>query len=227
MNNTVSSLEAIAKSRAIKRAICILSLGSRLITNDYILSVITTAKEHSWPLLVILLDTMEEVNLRFFEGEHPEGGKQSVRLRCEEIDRFLSHVRATQMWQVAAIKFSALTNTEEYRELFGSIDLLYKSNRRFRDLCLQQTFRNLHPRLTRAGVRNQRDRVVKGLVEYLLGEIALKLYLASCIPDTIEIAPVPEMSIMERVYAGEFRGVITSGARRMEHVVLRPKEEEA
>ncbi len=72
-----------------QRAICIVSLGAKVMTPEYFATLLSYTKQRDWTLQLILLDTMEEANLKFLELGNLVGIDETIALRCKEIEDFV------------------------------------------------------------------------------------------------------------------------------------------
>jgi len=207
-----------------QRAICIVSLGAKIMTPEYFATLLSYTKQRDWTLQLILLDTMEEANLKFLELGNLVGIDETIALRCKEIEDFVQVHSSEDPASISSVRFSLLATAANFSSYAKAVKSCFESNKHFQNLCLHQTFRNLHPRLVRVGVRSQRNDTVRCLVDYLLDEISIKLFVGSESLADIEIAPMPEMKVMEDLYSGRFPELRHLCVSRLNFVIVRQSQ---
>lgn len=187
-------MQAVGARVSGHRAFMLVSVRSRLFSTRW--PVLRDALIHAdIPLTYVLLDGLEKFNTSVLaDAEFPdlERAIAAVRRRLEE-----TPCLAVWTWG----------DVERQPRFAGYTDAIadcYRENAHFRRATMNQSYRNLQPRLKAANIRNSRDARMHTLAQYLLNEIACKLLLGQERLFQCEVLPVPEMPVMKAIYAGQY-----------------------
>lgn len=207
------------KTASSKRGALLVSLGSAQLSEKNLRQAISTASQNGCSeLIVCLLDQPELVNLRTMYGLPLKEAAQTVRERVLRTRSWLSKIASLPL-QIFTVEELLQQEKDLAKVISWALDL-YKQKRSFRNLCHSTTFRNLDPLLKRRGIRNQRDDIVKSLSQYLLIEIALKIFLADTFGVEVEVGVGEEGEFVERVLSGEYGNPLGRGWKPPKYLVV-------
>jgi len=162
---------------------------------------IKAAKAEGVRLSVILLDTTEEVNQRSLYNLDSAAAADRV---AELSLKFVRQVPTSNYSGIVISRLSELLSDADFCRWRDRILGAYKTNKLFADACDTQVYRNLHPILERKGINNQRHSIIRELAEYLIIEIALKLYLLEAESYDVEFGWGPNMTVWQQLMSGSF-----------------------
>ena len=154
----------------------------------------------------ILLDALEIYNrLMHADISVSDAGDNSDTTHLRERLN-ATNVRAILTW-------SEIEQQPLFSEYLRQLQACFHADIHFRREVVNQSFRNLQPRLRPLNVKNSRDPRMATFAQYLLHEIACKLYLSQEGKFEHEILSAPEMGIMRSIYARRYA--------RLEEIVRR------
>jgi hypothetical protein len=165
------------------------------------------------PVTYILLDGLEQYN----DAVIPPVATSKL---ADEVRTALKRLRSTprsSMWSWADVERQ--TGFAVYREVVADC---YRDDAHFCRETMNQSFRNLQPRLKAAEVRNSRDPRVRNLAQYLVYEIACKLLLTQEGFFQHELLPKPEMPLMRAIYEGGYRDIAALVRQRPVYAPIGP-----
>lgn len=205
-----------------KVGIFLVSLGSPRLTPTAVARVIDAATESNTRLTVYLLDSPEQINQKALYNLDANVATDRVEELCLKLVRGVP----PRCWENIEIRrMSEITTDAKFCTTFARIQSAFNENRTFAQLSRTQVFKNLHPILQRIGVRNQRHPLVDELADYLLMELALKLFLLEIRPYNVEYAWGEDMDIWKQIVAGTF-AELPAPANSPEFVTLEPSQAE-
>lgn len=161
----------------------------------------TKAALQRLPLAItyVLLDALEVYNA-IMHSDAAESG---------ENEALLLQLRA-RLQETGAREIRTWTEIEEgdhFSPYLTAVKEQFALDTHFRREVINQSFRNLQPRLRSLGVKNSRDGRMAVLAQYLLHEIACKLYLSQSRFGGFsrELLSFPEMGVMTSIYQGRYQ----------------------
>jgi hypothetical protein len=184
-----------------RNGIFYISLGAKSISVACIEKVLTAAKSVDDRLTVCLLDIPEEVNLVYLERLTLLSARERIASRCQQ---FTHHLLQLGTPPTAIRLWSQYAQLPEFLPYLQALRHCFKTSPPFRRHCLSQVFCNLQPLLRRCGILGKAHPTVAALSDYLLMEVAIKLYMASERIVSVEYSIFREMSLVEAIFAGKY-----------------------
>jgi hypothetical protein len=202
------------------RAVVFVSLSSRSMTSIYLECLARVAEVIPASLSVIFLDHPEVINQTVLYGHSPAEALVIVQSLCSKLRLELTSLGLKNVLLDAYSKYAEEPSFQRYIE---GVMSLYNKSRKFRNHCENQAFRNLQPRLRELGVHRRNHELVGKLAQYILQEVALKLYIADQSLMDIEMAPEPEMEVMIAIYQGKYPELGSLASRKLPVRVVEPR----
>jgi len=178
----------------------LVSLGSLKLTPEIIKQQIQSAHKKNINLTLFLLDTTELRNLQILYSLDSGLAKDMVEERCLKV---LYKIQETNI-VVQTFRLSELYSRESFSEILTQVKAAFAENKKFSRMCINQVYINLQPLLRKIGVKNSRNRLVSELTDYILQELALKIYLSRLNKFTIEFGCGKEMEVWNAITRGDF-----------------------
>lgn len=195
-----------------QRGIAFISIGARITTPELLRHLSSHAARECSEFILCFLDLCEIVNLHHLEGKDKDPLLLEVQGRCGHL---LEQASDGMLLAPRVMMLSDLLNRQAFGKYFTAVEAEYSRNDHFRNHVRNQIYRNLYPVLKRRQIRKS-DKILTDLADYLLFEIALKLFIAGENIADIEYAREPEMQIIESIYAGQYPQLQNLATRRLE-----------
>jgi putative spermidine/putrescine transport system ATP-binding protein len=183
------------------QGIFLVSLGASRLTADAVSRIVRTVTDAGISLTVFLLDLAELINLRELYNLDHQAASDRVEEQCLKI---LSQLQVTSNDTLQIKRISALSADPRFVLALEKVRSSYRTDRRFQHMCDNQVYINMQPQLGRRGAKNRRHPIVASLAEYLIIELALKLFLLETSSYHVEFGLGPEMQIWNAIVSGEF-----------------------
>jgi len=191
------------KQNNLCNGLILVSLGSRKMNADSISLLVSKAlREGCSKLIVCLLDETEKKNLIALYSQTIEAADLRVQERLIRVKSWLSNIHNPKF--SILILSDIIRNDMNFRSIVDWVRGLYREKKKFKNECNNQVFKNLDPILRRLGIYNRRFRLVEILSEYLIIEIALKVYFTQEHGVRFEVALNDEMPIVQKMFSGKF-----------------------
>lgn len=184
-----------------KEGIFLVSLGSPRLTPDLVRYVAERATADNVRLSIFLLDSLEVSNLRILYALDESAAADRVEEQCLKL---VSQIQNGADKRVRISRISDLLGDKRLGAVVGRVRGAFGADRRFARMCANQVFVNLHPVLRRFGIKNSRHAMVLALADYILVELALKLFLLGEGVYDIEYGVGAEMGVWLALANGEF-----------------------
>ena len=181
--------------------IFLVSLGSPRITASVVERIASSAANAGKSLDIYLLDISEVSNQKLLSRLSEQDARDRVEEQCV---RFASYIPNRLRRQIRLLRVSDLESISGFVSCLSDVRAAYAGNARFRHKCDNQVYVNLQPVLAELGVKNRRHPIIRGLVDYLLTEMALKLFLLNGQGYDIEYGISSPMDVWESLVQGEF-----------------------
>lgn len=181
--------------------IFLISLGSPRLTPQI---VRTTAKESAKRkvfLHLYMLDAPEQKNLKILYSLDDDAASDRVQERCLKLT---SLIAPEHQAFVRVHRISELYENKQFAIVLARVRSIFHTNRRFASMCRNQVFVNLQPVLRRIGAKNSRHPIVAELTDYIVVELALKLYLEDTEKFGNEYGAGTEMAVWRALCDGKF-----------------------
>jgi hypothetical protein len=202
-----------------KRGVILVSLGSSVMSAAYLAAVAREASVASVGLEVCLLAEPEITNVVALEGVPIAQACTQISIRCETL---VSHLRCLVVGAFQISKWGDYNGAPRFKAYLEALGKEFVESHSFNRHCCNQVFRNLQPILRRHGIVSKRNARVSTLAQYLLEELALKLYLANERQIDVEFAPEKEMEVVNAIYDGKYPNLIRFATRRAQHFIVPP-----
>lgn len=199
-NGTEQILECMAVNET-KKGFFLVSLGSRFITPLTLERVIDEARANRVRLEVYLLDAAELVNQKVLYDLNDKAAIDRVEEQCIKL---VSRVAPCRRKFVTWNHLSEIMKQSDFCRCLSTIRHAYDSDRYFASMCENQVYVNLQPILKRLGVKNRRQPIVGELIDYILMELALKLWLLQHRSYDIEYGVGKDMHVWQSILKGDF-----------------------
>ncbi len=184
-----------------KRGIFLVSLGTPRLTSDAVNRVVVTAVEAGIRLSVYLLDAPERVNLEVLHKLDERLASDRVEEQCLKL---VSRLPAGAGKTFGIKRVSELFADSAFKSAVKRVRNAFDGNRRFQSMCQNQVYVNMQPILGRFGAKNRRHPITSDLSNYLIIELALKLFLWESGLYDMEFGIGSEMQIWCAIAGGEF-----------------------
>lgn len=198
---TASLGDASVSSSPTGHSILLVSLGAAYLSAATVAGVADDAMAASGRLSVYLLDSPELENLRVLHGI---SGPEAVDRVEEQCLRSVAKVSRRARRHVAIQRYSDAAKDPRFIAIYSHVERAFRSDKHFARACLNQVYVNLQPKLRRIGATNSRHPAVGELVGYLLGELALRLFLLEQDPYDVEYGAGSNMSIWSEMLDGRY-----------------------
>lgn len=181
--------------------IFLVSLGSPRLTPELVRCVVERAAVDGVRLSIILLDSLEVSNLRILYALDERAAVDRVEEQCLKL---VSQIQNGAGKHIRISRVSELLGDMKLGAAIEHVRDTFRADRRFSRMCANQVFINLHPVLRRFGIKNSRHAMVLALADYILVELALKLFLLGERIYDIEYGIGAEMDVWLALANGEF-----------------------
>jgi len=141
---------------------------SKLVQDTNLSTIVTLEKEAKCTVDVYAITTHLIEIESFLTGDSLGNVEEKLEAKLSSI---------AKQHSIKIHRSSDYSNNEELTYTLAIIEDILKENKSFRNLLLHYTYRNLHPRLNRIGVKNQRDPVVEQLSKFLINEVSFAIFL--------------------------------------------------
>jgi ABC-type Fe3+/spermidine/putrescine transport system ATPase subunit len=185
-----------------KTGIFLVSLGSPRLTPTVIAAIIAEAAKNNVQLLVYLLDAPEILNMRILHNLDEKLASDCVEEKCLKLS---SQIASANQMVPQIRRVSNMYEDPRFSALLEKVRSTFISNIRFQHKCENQVYVNLHPVLKQLGVKNRRDSLVRNLADYILVELALKLFISETEECDYEYGLGDEMDVWKSIVEGEFK----------------------
>jgi tRNA-dependent cyclodipeptide synthase len=200
------------------QGVIFVSLGARVMRIDYLNALILRVLETCNSCTVYILDADEEINLlqlkRLGRAEAIERvGSYSDELERSVLDTFPNS-------RVQCVRVKDLQRDPDYQQILRRFEDTFHGSARFRASCLNQVYRNLQPLLNRLQIRRWRgSEAVAALAQYLLGELSLKVLVASRDGSWVEFGPSrKDMAIVQAIHEGRYPTLRSIGSHQLPYI---------
>jgi len=209
------------KNETKKRAFLMVSLGSRIINSSYLDYLYNKLINQMESLGIIFLDELEISNLVYLDNIDEAKARKRVYVRCQELIAGLNRNKLTNLKYYYWKEFS---KNPSFQNNLTIIQNEYNNNSSFKKHCHNQTFINLQPLLLRRNITKNSHELVGKLSNYIRNEIALKLFIGNQNLFDIEIAPKPEMEIVNAIYDKKYSNISQVISNRISFEVIPPDQ---
>lgn len=192
-----SSVSASAK----KKGIFLVSLGSPRLTATAVDHVVSQSLNNRVQLYVYLLDLPEQLNLKILHNLDDRDARDRVDEQCLKL---VSQMESSRRSDVTIKRLSELLTHPTFVRLQKQTLDAFEKNKRFECMCVNQVYVNMQPILNRRGIKNRRHPLVRDLVQYLLLELTLKMFLCLTAPYEVEYSSGSDMQVWQALVKGEF-----------------------
>lgn len=184
--------------RSKMNAILFVSLGSGQ-WNKRVFSKLNKLIDKKSNLTCFLLDYAEDVNQKILNGCNDLQAQFNVeelvaRNSISLINNGFKDIRLS----------SDLSDKKHFLFYYQKLKDLYRLKKKFYKDCNMQVYKNLHPKLKKVGIKNQRDILIESLSEYLIYELALKVYIFNNFNYDTEYMVHERMDVWECLSLGEY-----------------------
>jgi len=199
------------------------SIGSRVMSPDYLQLALVRALSECTTCTVFLLDAEEHKNLTELSDMTEEAALEDVRDYTTELIAY-----AEQHWPrhlVTVYTLSKWRGSATYSLAKVALQKEFDTNPSFKHHVLSQTYSNLRPVFKRKGILRWRNsEVVERLSAYLLSELALKLTVAcDGIADTEYGPALKEMEISTSIAENKYPALADFTAKSLRYVPVPPE----
>lgn len=192
----------------------LVSLGSKRWSEAAVDAVLSAAAVDKIHLTWCLLDAAEAASLRLLQGISASSAADQVHRRVIQVKTLLGRAGVSR----SDVKLSSdLGADPEFRDIKADVVSAYGADSKFAGACRNQVFSNLQPVLRRSGIETNKDERIEELVEYLLTEIALKIFLSRDGSEAVEFSLHPQMPIWTSVTSGAFPSLAAVEPRSVSH----------
>lgn len=204
------------------RGIIFVSLGSPVMTAEYLSNVILVSGAFCVELEICLLAEPEVINLvtlhKYFEAD----ARNQVKGHCDGLTKALR--RDCRDGNVSIRTWGYYDCSSHFTHYVRLLSEQFQASRSFRNHCRNQVFTSLQPVLRNHGAFKKTHPLTGVLAQYLIEEMALKLYVASQELANVEFGPRAEMDLVNAIYDGKYPALEELTRRRMRYIVVSPKK---
>lgn len=201
MNSAIATSEALSIEYVqLINSIFVISLNS-----DYMMRRFLEAPDLGWlpetdGLTCVHMGEHEVINYAFFNEMTIKESQKKIDNRLNVLRRIIQGSKRPDL------------RIQHYREAdsFDSsiadfFQNAYRENGRFRRAVKHQLYRNLHPKLKRMGIKNERDARLEEIIDFLKEEIAI-IYSYAKNHGTVfhYISSAKEMDVLSRILRGHY-----------------------
>lgn len=203
------------------KGILLVSIESKIVNTDYINYVINKVEKKVSSLSLLILDELEKINYFAFWNYSKDKIQWLIDLRSKEI---IADLRRNSTVEIMQLKWNEFLSKFEARDYILKVKETYKNNSKFKNHCLNQTFKNLQPILAKKGIFKKNHLILENLVEYLLNEIGIKLFYNHKKIFDVEIIPSQEMEVIEAIYNNKYSEFKELIKNRTELLLIKPEK---
>jgi len=189
------------ENSAVKKGIFLVSLGTPRLTSEAVNRVVKTAVDAGIQLSLYFLDAPERVNLEVLHQLDERIASDRVEEQCLKLVCRLPP-GAGKLFGIRRV--SDLFSDPAFTASLQRVRTAFETDRRFQGMCQNQVYVNMQPILGRFGAKNRRHPIIADLSNYLIIELALKLFLWEAGLYDIEFGVGSEMQIWHALASGEF-----------------------